>query len=166
MAAFKDFGDVHPDEAGFICVGTTRRGLRCRQSFIARSDLREASRVLDSLLDHEQLYTDPTVLLPTLKRLASLTLCPRWHRYDRPGERSQAGAVAVRWLRDIQDLYSSQTARNSQNQRPRLSTRHLPTPPASPPKQLDRLPCRHNLVRLTRVPMLGPIHPRRIDQIL
>jgi hypothetical protein len=139
MAAFREFEDVHPEGAGFTCVGTTRRGLRCRQSFIARSDLQEASRVLDSLLDHQHLHTNPTALLPTLKRLAGLTLCPRWHRYDRPGERSQANAVAARWLRDIQDLNSSQTGRNSQNQQPGLSTRRHPgrlhslPPPSAPP---------------------------------
>jgi len=40
-------------------------------------------------------------LFPDLVQLATLTLCPRWHLFDRPGVCSQADTVARRWLRII-----------------------------------------------------------------
>ncbi|KAF4624458.1 hypothetical protein G7Y89_g13712 [Cudoniella acicularis] len=101
--------NLYPEVSGFTCVGITQRGLRCRQSFIAHRDLQEASNVLTWLRNNIHLYPSPVDVLPTLRRLAELTLCPRWHRYDRPGTPSQAEAVATRWLNSIQTSNSTRT---------------------------------------------------------
>ncbi|KAG4430915.1 hypothetical protein IFR05_013607 [Cadophora sp. M221] len=41
--------DVYPEAPGFTCVGTTKKGLRCRNSFIRHQYLVQASEILDSL---------------------------------------------------------------------------------------------------------------------
>jgi hypothetical protein len=102
--------DLHPDQPGFICSGITQRGLRCRQSFIANRDKAEASDILDELLTNDDVFDNPHRLLPILRNLAKLTLCPRWHR---AGHRSQVDTVASKWLSIIQNFNSQRTAPSS-----------------------------------------------------
>jgi len=90
--------DVYPQESQFTCVGTTLEGLRCRQSFLRNIHKAEADRLLDLLPLPEEFRAHPNELLPTLRHLAWLTLCPRWHQN---GAKCQADAVAARWLRII-----------------------------------------------------------------
>src|SRR5436309_736513 len=69
--------DVYPDSYGFTCVGKTKKGLRCKQSFISGADLSKASRILDTIT----LWNPKSVdVYDKLSELAYLTLCPRWHR--------------------------------------------------------------------------------------
>jgi hypothetical protein len=116
--------DLYPEEPGFICSGITQRGLRCRQSFIANRDKSQASDILDDLLTDDNVFDNPRALYPDLKKLAELTLCPRWHR---TGNKSQVDAVASKWLRSIQEMSSGRAVRNSRTN-PRRNV--LPTPTA------------------------------------
>jgi hypothetical protein len=65
---------VDPDGV-FTCVGTTKKGTRCRNSFISNSDLAKASNLLDRMAT-----SDPWDARAHLSYLAEITLCPRWHR--------------------------------------------------------------------------------------
>ena len=89
---FRTILDVAPDEPGFTCVGITKKGKRCTQSpkFFFRSDLSQASELLDMMGAHKKL----TNSYKYLEELAELTLCPRWHR--KPGS-NQVSIVAKRW---------------------------------------------------------------------
>jgi hypothetical protein len=100
-SAFGDFRhvlDVFPNQSAFTCVGTTRQGRRCRQSFISRSDLAQADRTLN-IINQFDIYDSAFLvhIQPQLCRLADLTLCPRWHRDDRYGN-SQRDQTVVKWL--------------------------------------------------------------------
>ncbi|TAQ89334.1 hypothetical protein B7494_g2349 [Chlorociboria aeruginascens] len=99
MTAYWDFRrllDVNPDDPGFTCVGTTKKGLRCRQFFFSGSDLYRAARILDTM-DRQQTSSDVCILL---KELAGLTLCPRWHR--KPGY-SQVDEMSYKWQVTIEE---------------------------------------------------------------
>ncbi|PMD36670.1 hypothetical protein L207DRAFT_568885 [Hyaloscypha variabilis F] len=98
--------DVYPQEPYFTCVGTTLKGLRCRQSFLKNVHKAEADRLLDLLPPPEHFRSNPSELLPTLRHLAWLTLCPRWHQN---GARCQADAVASKWLQIISSSTPSTT---------------------------------------------------------
>jgi hypothetical protein len=87
--------DLEPDHRSFTCSGTTKRGLRCRQSMISGSDLREASAILDQM---GRTRPRDGIPLELLEELAYLTLCPRWHR--KPGY-SQVDDLASKWKRMI-----------------------------------------------------------------
>lgn len=139
------FMDIYHDGMDFTCVGVTRQGRRCRQSFIANRDRQEANQMLDSfqqsIYDYRDFGTYPSALFSRLKSLANLTLCPRWHRFDRPGERSQADSVAIRWLREFEEKYPERRAEriSPQSQRSTGSSRQqnnekewLSSRPASP----------------------------------
>ncbi|KUJ12729.1 uncharacterized protein LY89DRAFT_687691 [Mollisia scopiformis] len=85
--------DVYPEANHFTCVGTTKKGLRCGNSFIEHAYLDEASEILDEL---PAVITSPrrsAELLLKLRRLAYLTLCPLWHQSKLP----QVEPVANRW---------------------------------------------------------------------
>ncbi|RDL40587.1 uncharacterized protein BP5553_00566 [Venustampulla echinocandica] len=138
--------DVYPGEGEFTCVGTTQKGVRCRQSFIARRDLREAEDVLETLSQRIYRPEHPTRLLPILTRLAELTLCPRWHRF---GRLSQIDRVANRWLMIIQDLDDTRRA----NERTSRSSRPAPRASSHQPSSLAS----SQAVRSTQV---EPIMPR------
>jgi hypothetical protein len=92
--------DVYPQRSDFTCVGTTREGRRCRQSFLKNVHRAEANRLLDILPPPGHFASNSSQLYPTLRHLAWLTLCPRWHQN---GPRCQADAVASKWLRKITD---------------------------------------------------------------
>ncbi|KAE9379010.1 hypothetical protein N431DRAFT_553320 [Stipitochalara longipes BDJ] len=98
--------DVYPQQPHFTCVGTTLRGPRCRQSFLKNIHKAEADRLLDLLPPPEQFRSHPSELFPTLRHIAWLTLCPRWHQN---GARCQADAVAAKWLQIISSSTSTTT---------------------------------------------------------
>jgi hypothetical protein len=66
--------DVYPQQSGFTCVGTTREGRRCRQSFLKNVHRAEADRLLDLLPIPEQSRSNYNNFYPTLRQLAWLTL--------------------------------------------------------------------------------------------
>ncbi|KAH7418332.1 hypothetical protein BKA64DRAFT_654182 [Cadophora sp. MPI-SDFR-AT-0126] len=94
--------DVYPEEPDFTCVGTTQKGLRCRNSFIRREYLLRAGVILDALSEISlvQHMTDEARLLAILRTISWLTLCPRWHQ--KSGRHGQTGTVTHKWLRIIQ----------------------------------------------------------------
>ena len=87
--------DVHPSQCGFTCTGITKKGARCRNSFISNADKAEASNILDSLARSNVIFEDlNSRISPKLVRLAELTLCPRWHRAS---HLSQVDSVSLKW---------------------------------------------------------------------
>jgi hypothetical protein len=133
---------VDPD-GPFTCVGTTQKGVRCRNFYISGSDLSRASNLLDRMAT-----SDPWDARAHLSNLAELTLCPRWHR--KPGY-SQVESMKRKWWSIIIFAYpeplltrpisvtSSTSERLSRNTRSvsgstssTSASRSLPTPPASP----------------------------------
>ena len=107
--------DIYPEHAGFTCVGTTKQGRRCRQKMISHTSLREARNILHVLQQQDIFqHNFSDLVYPKLHRLAVVTLCPLWHRNDRPTAKSQADEVTLKWVnivdRYIYDgLYSQQT---------------------------------------------------------
>jgi len=133
--------DVYPEEPDFTCIGTTQKGLRCRNSFIKRQHLLQAGHVLDSLsqISLVRHVADEARLLAVLSTISWLTLCPRWHQ--KPGRHGQTDAVAHKWLHilrseaeshqgPLQQIRSVPTSSNS--------TRYLPSPPPTPSAQSSR----------------------------
>jgi hypothetical protein len=114
---FRSILDVYPDDPSFTCVGTTKQGRRCRNSFIRNAYLSEANDLLDDLPEIVGSGRQQYELLPNLRRLAYLTLCPRWHQTRLP----QVEPVAAKWLSQIQNIAV------------RMPTRPLLTPPPTPP---------------------------------
>ncbi|CZR54499.1 uncharacterized protein PAC_04383 [Phialocephala subalpina] len=131
--------DVYPESSTFTCVGTTLQGRRCQNSFIKKIYKEEASDILDGLPALVRSTRRYAQLLPTLKHLAFLTLCPRWHQERKP----QVDPVAQRWLAMIQNLGVMRSSRTA-----------LPTPPPTPPPitrrardtSTSRSPQRHNSI--------------------
>jgi len=87
---FRQILDVYPDSSSFTCVGVTKAGARCGQSFLRSSDLSEAARILNTLDRQKSLKSS----FDYLEELAYLTLCPCWHQKP---DRSQVGQVSQRW---------------------------------------------------------------------
>lgn len=121
--------DIYPDGPGFTCVGTTKKGLRCKQSMISGADRSEASQILNTItLFHP---TSRTVR-ENLEDLAYLTLCPRWHR--KPGYCQVAGMVQ-KWQSMI-EAHCRSTAATRPTTTPRrrleVSTRSGTSTPPSP----------------------------------
>lgn len=87
---FREMLGVFPDAHSFTCVGTTQKGLRCGQSFIASADKARAGDLLDAMDRCKNLKSS----YEELDELAYLTLCPRWHR--KPGY-NQVDDVSRRW---------------------------------------------------------------------
>jgi hypothetical protein len=87
--------DIYPNQYGFTCTGITKKGARCRNSFISNADKTEASKILDWLAERDIIVEDLNRRIgPKLVRLAELTLCPRWHR---AGHLSQVDDVSLKW---------------------------------------------------------------------
>jgi hypothetical protein len=91
---FRKILDVDPQSPHFHCVGETKKGGRCRQSFFSGDDRAEAGALLTKM-DSKSLKSSYRYL----DDLAFLTLCPRWHR--KPGY-SQVTSVSQRWRLMIQ----------------------------------------------------------------
>jgi hypothetical protein len=87
---FRQILDVRPDSSYFTCVGTTQKGARCRNSLISNVDKSRAADLLDSMDQCKSLKNS----YQYLEELASITLCPRWHRKP---DYSQVGAMCRRW---------------------------------------------------------------------
>lgn len=128
--------DVYPQQAGFTCIGTTTKGLRCRQSFLKNSHKAQADRLLHLLPSPEQFTSHPNELFRTLRHIAWLSLCPRWHQN---GARCQADTVAARWLQII--IVSVPISRNI------LALKHRLLPP-----------CRHRSHRFPLLELLLESH--------
>jgi hypothetical protein len=163
--------DVYPDGCSFTCVGKTQKGLRCKNSFISRNDIIEATSILNRIATiHPR-----AVSIQDLIELAELTLCPRWHR--KPSH-SQVGVTSRNWMRSLQmittvselstsrgareagvdsrrqgrtqlfsagDSASSQMRRAPSNPRPRLVLQIEPTSVITPPQSPS--PLRSSSVR-------------------
>jgi hypothetical protein len=115
--------NIYPDGQGFTCVGTTKKGSRCRQSMISGADLSKASQILNTMtLYHPASRT----VRDKLADLAYLTLCPRWHR--KPGY-SQVTDMVQKWQRTIENHCESTTAMipiTTSQRRPEVPTRTVP----------------------------------------
>lgn len=92
---FRSILDVYPDEAGFTCVGTTKKNARCGNFMIAGSDKARAALLLNEMDTRSTL----SYSYKYLEELAELTLCPRWHR-DKPGH-DQVRQISMRWRAEI-----------------------------------------------------------------
>lgn len=92
--------DVYPLRDEFSCTGTTKKGLRCGQTFI---DMRyESDRILEVLSGKDVVtYGLDERMKLSLRALAEQTLCPRWHR---DGYQSQTNAVYLKWCRTINNF--------------------------------------------------------------
>ena len=92
--------DVYPLREKFSCTGTTKKGLRCGQTFI---DMRyESDRILEVLSSKDVVtYGLDERMKLSLRALAEQTLCPRWHRN---GYRSQTNDVYLKWCRTINNF--------------------------------------------------------------
>src|SRR5271170_2523167 len=96
--------DVYPRSSAFTCTGTTKKGTRCGQRMFSRADLSTAAEILDTMAMRRPKSRN---LLDELEKLASLTLCPRWHR--KPGY-SQVSAMVQKWQRMIDNYCASTVA--------------------------------------------------------
>lgn len=117
MAAILNYRDIlalNP-MPGLSCVGTTLKLQRC-QNRISMLDCDEAQRILINLQARDvnanvslgiwnALYGD-------LYQLAMVTLCRRWHRFDRVGAISQVRAVSPKWYTIIRDLSGQRVVQN------------------------------------------------------
>ena len=92
--------DVYPLREKFSCTGTTKKGLRCGQTFI---DMKcESDRILEVLSSKDVVtYGLDERMKLSLRALAEQTLCPRWHRN---GYRSQTNDVYLKWCRTINNF--------------------------------------------------------------
>jgi hypothetical protein len=92
--------DVYPLHDKFSCTGTTKRGLRCGQTFI---DMKYESDQILEVFSSKDVVTyglDETMKL-SLRALAKQTLCPRWHRN---GYQSQTNDIYLKWCRTINNF--------------------------------------------------------------
>lgn len=104
---------MYPDKNSFTCVGVTKQGRRCRNSFISRADLLQAIQILDSIESLNVLSEHFINRVDSkLDQLADLTLCPRWHRVDRYGN-SQKHQTATKWLNSVGDYRRRALAREA-----------------------------------------------------
>ena len=108
--------DVHPDRSDFTCVGTTKQGRRCRNSFISAVSLTEASTILAVLKSMTFRYRRDFIvqISPKLDRLAELTLCPLWHRDHKHGN-CQRPQVYHKWLSVVSAWRANMLARGVQD---------------------------------------------------
>jgi hypothetical protein len=98
--------NVYPDEQPFTCVGKAKSGLRCKSSHISREDISKATLILNRIAT-----THPrAVLILDLRELATLTLCPGWHR--KPSW-SQIEVTARNWMDIIRPLQTTTTVSQS-----------------------------------------------------
>ena len=88
------------------CVGTTQKGLRCRNP-IAGYNHEEAKKHVDRISRRSLTGED---LRETLETVAQLSLCRRWHQ-------NQMREVTERWMRDLRPVRQSraETDRVSRN---------------------------------------------------
>jgi cell division protein FtsB len=119
---------LDPLEAGFTCIGLTKKGTRCGigGSFISNASKRTASSILN-----EMRSADPgqTLELRSLRILARAMLCPRWHTkvgYD------QTDIIAEGWYKLLADARAALEL--GQEQKGRGQNR-LSTPAKSRPTQ-------------------------------
>ena len=92
--------DVYPLRDEFSCTGTTKKGLRCGQTFIDM--IYESDRILEDLSSKDVVtYGLDERMKLSLRELAEQTLCPRWHRN---GYQSQTNAVYLKWCRTINNF--------------------------------------------------------------
>jgi hypothetical protein len=117
MAAILNYRDIlalNPT-SGLSCVGTTLKPQRCRNR-ISMLDCDEAQRILIILQARDLNANVPrrtwNALYGDLYQLAIVTLCRRWHRFDRVGAISQARAVSLKWYGIIKDLSGQQIVQN------------------------------------------------------
>lgn len=95
--------DAFPDSHSFTCIGTTKKGARCRQFMFSSADRSEASRILETI---SFLRPKSRRVYDVLPDLAYLMLCPRWHR--KPGY-SQETKMVQKWQTMIEDYCASTT---------------------------------------------------------
>ncbi len=113
--------DTFPESHSFTCIGTTKRGARCRQFMFSSADLSEASEILDTISCQPP---NSHSVFKVLSDLAYLLLCPRWHR--KPGY-SQVNEMVQKWQVMIGNHCASITqTRTTTTSRP-LSRRSRPS---------------------------------------
>jgi hypothetical protein len=95
--------DAFPESHSFTCIGTTKKGARCRQFMFSSADLSEASKILNTI---SLLRPNSRSVFNVLSDLAHLMLCPRWHR--EPGY-SQVTKIVQKWQAMIENHCASIT---------------------------------------------------------
>ena len=156
--------DVYPEEPDFTCVGTTQKGLRCRNSFIKRQYLLQAGVVLDSISQISLIrqIADEARLLTILSTISWLTLCPRWHQ--KPGRHGQTYTVAFEWLRILRseaEIYQGPIRQIRSVPTSSNSTGYLPSPPPTPSAQSSS----HSQTRRSAVPSPETHHLSRSSHL-
>jgi hypothetical protein len=113
---------LEPLSSGFTCIGVTKQKARCRQSMIGSDDKSRASTMLNSMRS-----STPEAHLfewEGLCNLATMLLCPRWHRKI---SHSQVDEIASRWFRLLEPAREALNAHNASTARQQLTR-----PPATP----------------------------------
>lgn len=130
------------------CVGTTRQGARCRNSFIAGVSTSHAMRrieIMKSANPGDAFEWEP------LKELADWMLCPRWHRDKIP----QGREIADRWyaeLRPAREALARRHGHRDQNSTPGYIRGGYPSSSQSP-SSVSSSPARDNIFTPTRAPL-------------
>lgn len=99
---------LDPLSSGFTCIGTTKKGLRCKQFMISNSAKHAANERLQIMRSNNP---ENTFELPQLKKLASWMLCPRWHSSH--AQCPQHREVASTWFRELKKARDSSAARQT-----------------------------------------------------
>lgn len=142
--------DVYPGRSDFTCVGTTKKGRRCGQLLISKSDLERADSILDNL---EMREPSAFSLAEELTELAALTLCPRWHRKE---SHSQVTEVSQGWANDITRYAADLEARTDRSRRTHVE-RHMPVTPPMEMPLLTLSPQREPDITGAQVGVFAPI---------
>lgn len=98
----------------FTCIGTTKKGTRCRQSMISNFDKSSATTRIAKMASPgpgDIAFFD----MKSLRELADWMLCPRWHRDKLP----QGAEIASRWYYQLSDA------------RAQLESERYKTPPSA-----------------------------------
>ncbi|KAF2401368.1 hypothetical protein EJ06DRAFT_389370 [Trichodelitschia bisporula] len=112
--------DIDPLAPGFTCIGTTKQGLRCRQSFISYQSKSLAHQRLQKMLSGDP---GDSFELHRLQELADWCLCPRWHNSTNPHHR-QDRKLAEEWYRKLTSSKALPVIQNNTG---------LISPPQTPP---------------------------------
>jgi hypothetical protein len=101
-----DLMTLAPLSSGFTCIGTTQKGLRCRQAMIsnhAKASATERLEVMRSTIPGNAFE------MSQLQELASWMLCPRWHSGN--AQCPQHSEVASKWFRELKGAREEMAAR-------------------------------------------------------
>jgi hypothetical protein len=88
--------NLDPRSEDFTCVGTTLKGLRCKQKMISNNFKNNAAARLEVMRSSNP---GETFMFAKLLELADWMLCPRWHK---TGKHAQGEKIAQAWYHELQ----------------------------------------------------------------